>query len=179
MSKEQGNATNAAPSQALAVAAIKGRPLHRLALVRRLQGVSRRTMARRLNIEVQQLRREEDATADLPLSVLYAWQKVLDVPIAELLVEASDSLSSPVLERSQLVRLMKTVLTVRAYARQKSIQRMAQTMANQLIEIMPELANVSAWQTVDKRRKPSELGWPPIGVWPTRHSSITGTSVLS
>jgi transcriptional regulator with XRE-family HTH domain len=158
MSTEQCNATNAAPSQALAVVTVEGRPLHRLASVRRLQGVSRRSMARRLNIEVQQLRQQEEATADLPLSVLYAWQKALDVPIAELLVEASDSLASPLLERSQLVRLMKTVLTVRSHAKQKSIQGMAQTIADQLINLMPELANIAPWQAGGRRRRQSELG---------------------
>ncbi len=158
MSTKQFNATGAGPSQALAVAAAKGRPLQRLALVRRMQGVSRRTMARRMNVEIEQLRQQEIATVDLPLSVLYTWQKALDVPIAELLVEAGDSLALPVLVRSQLVRLMKTVLAVRAHARQESIQQVAQTMADQLIEIMPELADVSPWNAVGKRRQPSELG---------------------
>jgi hypothetical protein len=111
-----------------------------------------------MNIEIEQVRQQERETADLPLGVLYAWQKALDVPIAELLVEASDSLASPVLKRSQLVRLMKTVLAVREHARQESIQRMAQTMSNQLVEIMPELANIGPWQTVGKRRQRSELG---------------------
>ena len=97
-------------------------------------------------------------TADLPLSVLYAWQKALDVPVAELLVEAGDALTTPVLERSQLVRLMKTVLAICEQARQESIRRMAQTMANQLIEIMPELARVGPWHTVGKRRRLNELG---------------------
>jgi transcriptional regulator with XRE-family HTH domain len=127
-------------------------------MVRRLQGISRRTMARRLNLEIEQVRQQERETADMPLSVLYAWQKALDVPISELLVEASDSLASPVLERSQLVRLMKTVLAVREHARQESIQRMAQTMSNQLVEIMPELASIGPWQTVGKRRQRTELG---------------------
>jgi transcriptional regulator with XRE-family HTH domain len=158
MSIVQCNETNTAPSQAVAVVASKVRPLQRLALVRRLQGVSRRTMARRLNIEIEQVRQQETSTADLPLSVLYAWQKALDVPISELLVEAGDSLTSPVLERSQLVRLMKTVLAVRGHARQESIQRMAQTMFNQLVEIMPELASVGPWQVVGKRRQQNELG---------------------
>ncbi len=104
------------------------------------------------------MRQQERETADLPLSVLYAWQKALDVPVAELLVEAGDSLVSPVLERSQLVRLMKTVLAVREQARQESIRRMAQTMCDQLVEIMPELANVGPWHAVGKRRRLSELG---------------------
>jgi transcriptional regulator with XRE-family HTH domain len=132
--------------------------MQRLATVRRQQGVSRRTVARRLNIDVEQVQQQEATTSDLPLSVLYAWQKVLDVPVAELLVEAGEGLTSPILERSQLVRLMKTVLAVLEQARQESVRRMAQTMATQLIEIMPELAEVGPWHTVGKRRRLNELG---------------------
>ena len=158
MSTVQCNSTNTTSSQPVTVVADNGRPLQRLAMVRRLQGVSRRTMARRLNIEVEQVRQQEDSMADLPLSVLYAWQKALDVPIAELLVEADDTLTSPVLERSRLVRLTKTVLAVRGHARQESIQRMAQTMFDQLVEIMPELANIGPWQAIGKRRQQNDLG---------------------
>ena len=46
-----------------------------------------------MNVEVAEIRRQEK-TADLPLSVLYAWQKVLAVPIAELLVEPEDALDA-------------------------------------------------------------------------------------
>jgi transcriptional regulator with XRE-family HTH domain len=133
-------------------------PLHRLRMVRCQQGFSRRKVARLMNVSIQQVRYQECETTDLPLSVLYAWRKVLDVPVAEMLVEAGDSLVSPILERSQLLRLMKTVLTVRERARQESIRRMAQTMCGQLLEIMPELANVQPWHAVGKRRRPSELG---------------------
>jgi transcriptional regulator with XRE-family HTH domain len=140
------------------VAAGNGRPMQRLAIVRRQQGISRRTLARRLNVEVEELRAQECENADLPLSVLYAWQKALDVPFTELLVEAGDSLVSPILERSQLVRLMKSVLAICHHARQESIRRMAQTMCEQLVEIMPELANVGPWHAVGKRRRLTELG---------------------
>ena len=34
-------------------------PLHRLATVRRSQGVSRRTLARRMNVDVAEIRRQE------------------------------------------------------------------------------------------------------------------------
>jgi transcriptional regulator with XRE-family HTH domain len=138
--------------------AVESRPMQRLAAVRRQQGVSRRTLARRLNVDVDQVRQQESESADLPLSVLYAWQKVLDVPVAELLVESGDTLTGPILERSQLLRLMKTVLAISEQARQESVRRMAQTMANQLIEIMPELAEVGPWHTVGKRRRLDELG---------------------
>jgi transcriptional regulator with XRE-family HTH domain len=136
----------------------ESRPMQRLAAVRRQQGVSRRTIARRLHIDVEQVQQQECETTDVPLSVLYAWQNVLDVPVAELLAEAGEGLASPILERSQLVRLMKTVRAMAEQARQESIRRMAHTMAEQLIEIMPELAEVGAWHTVGKRRRLDELG---------------------
>jgi transcriptional regulator with XRE-family HTH domain len=133
-------------------------PLQRLAAVRRQQGMSRRAVARRLNIDIDQVRRQESESADLTLSVLYAWQKALDVPVSELLVESGDSLSTPILERSRLVRLMKTVMAISEQTRQESIRRMTQTMIDQLVEIMPELAEVGAWHTVGQRRRLDELG---------------------
>ena len=57
-----------------------GHPLHRLAAVRQQQGISRRTIARRLNIDLAAVRAQEDETTDISLSQLYEWQKVLEVP---------------------------------------------------------------------------------------------------
>jgi transcriptional regulator with XRE-family HTH domain len=151
-------ATGTGPPQDVPVPAADAQRLQRLAQVRRLQGISRRTVARRLNVEIEQVRQQEQATADLPLSTLYAWQKALEVPVSELLVETGDALASPILERSQLVRLMKTVLAIRQQAKQESIRRMAETMAGQLVEIMPELANIGPWHSVGKRRRLNELG---------------------
>jgi transcriptional regulator with XRE-family HTH domain len=158
MSTAHCDTTNSGIPHELAVPAAASQPLNRLALVRRNQGISRRTVARRMNVDIELVRQQECETTDLPLSVLYAWQKALDVPLNELLAESGDSLVSPVLERSQLVRLMKTVLAMREQARQESIRRMAQTMCDQLVEIMPELANIGPWHAVGKRRRLSELG---------------------
>ena len=158
MSTAHYDTTNPGISHEVAVPMAAARPIQRLALVRRNQGISRRTLARRMNVDIDTIRKQEDETADVPLSVLFAWQKALDVPLGELLAESGDSLVSPVLERSQLVRLMKTVLAMREQAKQESIRRMAQTMCDQLIEIMPELANVGPWHAVGKRRRLNELG---------------------
>lgn len=133
-------------------------PLHRLGTVRRLQGISRRTVARRLNTEVATVKLQERETADIPLSTLYEWQKALEVPVAELLVETDDPLSTPVLKRAQLVRVMKTVQAILAQAKQVRVRRLAQTMVDQLIELMPELAEVGPWHTVGKRRRRDEYG---------------------
>jgi hypothetical protein len=134
------------------------RPLHRLATVRRQQRVSLHAVARRLDIEVEEVRRQEGENCDLPLSALYAWQSVLDVPVAELLVEPDDGLPSSILLRSQLVRLMKTVQTIAEKAKQESVRRMAQTMVGQLVDIMPELAEVGVWNIGGRQRRRSELG---------------------
>jgi transcriptional regulator with XRE-family HTH domain len=131
---------------------------HRLATVRRLQGISRRTLARRMNVEVTEIRRQEDECNDLPLSVLYEWQKALDVPVAELLAESGDTLSQPLMQRAQLVRLMKTALAMLEQADIEPTRLMAQTLVDQLIEVMPELQGVSAWHAVGKRRRLDEVG---------------------
>jgi transcriptional regulator with XRE-family HTH domain len=134
------------------------RPLQRLALVRRREGVSRRTVARRLKIDVAQVKSQEDEKADMLLSNLYQWQEVLEVPVTELLVESNDPLSAPVLKRAQMVRLMKTAQTILERSQQISIRRMAQTLIEQLLEAMPELEHVTPWHAVGQRRTRSELG---------------------
>jgi transcriptional regulator with XRE-family HTH domain len=134
------------------------RLLHRLAEVRRLQGVSRRTVARRMNVDVAEVRRQEDETVDLPISTLYQWQKALEIPLTELLVESEDSVSQPLLQRAQLVRLMKTAMAILEQTEEEPVHRMAQTLVEQLTEMMPELRGVSPWHAVGKRRRLDELG---------------------
>jgi transcriptional regulator with XRE-family HTH domain len=134
------------------------RPLHRLAEVRRRQGITRRTLARRLNTDVATVKLLEQPNSDLLLSTLYAWQEVLDAPVAELLVESEEPLSTPVFKRAQMVRLMKTAGAILERASQPSIRRMAQMLVDQLCEVMPELKGVSPWHAVGRRRTQDELG---------------------
>ena len=155
---ERSNARSVGSAQDVAVPATNGQPLQRLAAVRRQQGVSRSTVARRLNIKIEQVQQQESESSDLSLSTVYAWQKVLEVSVADLLVEAGGALNSPVMKRAQLVRLMKIVLAISDHAKQESIRRMAQTMVGQLAEILPELASATVRQAVGKRRRGSELG---------------------
>jgi transcriptional regulator with XRE-family HTH domain len=134
------------------------RPLHQLALVRRREGVSRRSLARQLGITAGQVEQQERESADLKLSTLYAWQKALNVPIQELLVEGEESVSAPVLRRAQFLRMMKTVRTILDRSKQIGVRRMAQMLAEQLTEAMPELDEVGPWPVVGKRRRSTELG---------------------
>ena len=157
MSATDCSTSQSGDSNGVSVSTTK-RPLHRLGVVRRLQNVSQRTVARHLGTEIATVRQQERATSDLSLSQLYEWQEVLEVPVSELLVEDHDPLSSPVMKRAQLVRIMKTALAILEAAEQKPVQRMAQTMVDQLVDLMPELEDVGPWHTVGKRRRHDELG---------------------
>jgi transcriptional regulator with XRE-family HTH domain len=134
------------------------RPLHRLAEVREQQGVTLRNVARRLNKDIKTVRAEENCMTDIPLTVLYDWQRVLDVPIALLLEDDNDPLSAAVKQRAQLVRLMKTVMAMQEQAGNSQMKRMVQNMVEQLLEIMPELKEVGAWHTVGQRRSTNDVG---------------------
>jgi transcriptional regulator with XRE-family HTH domain len=133
-------------------------PLHRLGDARRQEDVSRKSVARALGITVQDVRLQECATTDLPLSVLHKWAKVLGLPVCELVKEPDGSLSAPLLIRACLVRIMKSAMTILKRARNPRTKQLAQTMVDQLIEIMPELRGVSAWRAEGKSRRLDELG---------------------
>lgn len=134
------------------------RPLHRIAEIRRRQGVSVRSAARRLHTSMEQVRRQEDPYFDLPLSELHQWQQALDVPIAELIADVQTPLSEPILTRARLLRIMKTVKAIQESGNQTSIRRLSDMLEQQLIELMPELKEVSAWHSVGQRRSHDELG---------------------
>ena len=133
-------------------------PLHRLGIARRRENVSRRSVARRLGITEEDVERQESATTDLPVSVLHKWAVALGVPVTELLKEPGNSLSTPLFNRAHLVRVMKTALALREQTSNLRTKRLAQTMVDQLLEIMPELHGISAAPTVGKRRSRDELG---------------------
>jgi hypothetical protein len=111
-----------------------------------------------MNVDVAIVKQQEEATTDLRLSTVYQWQQLLDVPVAELLVDGEESLSPPVLRRARMVRLMKTVLSILERSNQTAIRRMAQNLVAQLVELMPELKGVTAWHAVGQRRRLNEYG---------------------
>ena len=133
-------------------------PLHRLAEVRKTQGISIANLARRLNMEAIDVRIQEQPTSDMLLSQLYRWREILEVPISELLIDPEDTLDDPIKSRASLVRVMKTVRSILETAHEKPIQWMAQTLFDQLVEIMPELKEVAAWPSVGQSREFKDYG---------------------
>lgn len=134
------------------------RPGHRIREVRLQQGLTLRTVGRHMGVSMRQLRAEEEGRVDLRLSDLYRWQEVLGVPLEDLLCEPDGSLSRPIMERAQMVRVMKTAAAILENAPTPRLERLAQTLVEQLIEIMPELKHVNSWHAVGQRRSLDELG---------------------
>jgi len=133
--------------------------LHRIAEVRQRQGVTLRNVARRLGVEMSVVRRQEQPDCDVRVSDLMKWQEVLEVPVSELLVESEGQLSGPVLERARMVKLMKTAAAIREQATAATgLRRMADMLVEQVLEIMPELADVTPWHHVGQRRTLNDVG---------------------
>ncbi len=134
------------------------RPCHRIAEVRRQQGISVRSLTRKLGLTADEIRQQEDPTSDLTLSQLCAWQKALEVPLANLLIDTDAPLSGPVLTRARMLRIMKTTQAIKENAKDSGTQRMVLMLVDQLLEVMPELKDVSAWHSVGQRRTQDEVG---------------------
>lgn len=132
--------------------------LHRIRKVRLQQGVSLRSAARQMGSDIRSLRLQEQESTDLRLSDLHKWQKALDVPLTDLVEETDEPLSRPVLERARLIRLMKTAKAIEERSPTASVSRMAETLVAQLLEIMPELEDVSPWHQFGQRRSLDEFG---------------------
>lgn len=135
------------------------RKYQRVAEVRREQGISLRSVSRQMGKTVSTVRAEEDAHNDMPLSELAQWQKILGVPLQDLLVEPQPTLSQPIMERARMVRVMKTAAALQESTSPNSgPARLATMLVEQLVEMMPELENVSAWHSVGQRRSLDEYG---------------------
>ncbi len=132
--------------------------MHRIRTVRLQQGASLRSVARQTGVDVRQLRLQEQESTDIRLSDLHKWQKSLDVPLSELIVEPDTSLSRPVMERARMVRLMKTAAAIRERTESVRIERMAEMLIEQLTEVMPELRDVNPWHEFGQRRGLDEYG---------------------
>lgn len=132
--------------------------LHRIRITRRQQGLSLRSAAKRMEMSAEEAREQEKATTNISLGDLYRWQRALEVPVAHLLIDLDGPLSGPVLKRARMVRIMKTAGALAHDAHSPKIRRLAEMMVEQLIEIMPELKDVSPWHVVGQRRRLDEYG---------------------
>ena len=141
--------------------------LHRIAAVIEQEGITPRVLADRLGTTPSNVVKQSNPRCDMLLSDLYRWQEALRVPVSELLVETGDDLSSPILLRTRLLKLMRYVRTIQEQSGEESIQTIAQQLAEKLMEIMPELKETAAWPSVGQRRTADELGAIAYNVVPS------------
>ena len=132
--------------------------LHRVAEVRREENVSLRTCARQLNTTVADVKQQLKVSTDLTIRQLRAWQGVLGVPLSELLEEPSTGLSEPIHCRAQLLKVMKTALSLRDAAKNEKALTLSNRLIELLLELMPELNEVNSWPSVGQRRGPEDCG---------------------
>lgn len=133
------------------------RPLHFIASTLRRQNATLAGCARRLGISPSEAAAQIRPDADLSLSQLYAWRAVLDVPTSELL-PLDDLVPDPIRNRALLLRIMKTARQLQDLSRASRLESAVASLVDQLIELMPELAEVPAWPTVGQSRAPRDLG---------------------
>ncbi|QDV14160.1 hypothetical protein CA51_40540 [Rosistilla oblonga] len=107
---------------------------------------------------MRDLREQEKPSTDVPMSVLMCWRDALEVPLAELLVEPDMRLSQSIAHRAKLVRMMKTILTLCEHGGDERTQRLVTMLREQMLELMPELTEVTGWPSMGSRRSQDELG---------------------
>ena len=131
---------------------------HRIQEVCIQQGATARALSRKMDLGVTEIREQENPNTDLRISDLLRWQKVLEVPLVDLLVDNEGPLSEPVTRRANMLRVMKTAKAILETSNDSSVKRLADMLVSQLVEIMPELSDVAAWHTVGQRRTQNDLG---------------------
>lgn len=154
----QGRLEENVAAEQRAAASETGRSLHRIAQVRRQQGMSTRSIARKLRLSSAEIRNQEQPSTDLKISQLLEWHRALDVPVVDLLIDGDSPLSDPISRRAHLLRVMKTARSIQEKAVDKSMARLSTMLVEQLIGLMPELRDVSAWHSVGQRRTQDEMG---------------------
>ena len=133
------------------------RPLHFIASTLRKQNATLAGCARRLGLTPSEAAEQIRPDSDLSLSQLYAWRAVLDVPTSELL-PLEDVVPDPIRNRALLLRTMKTARQLQDLSRGTRLEPAVASLVDQLIELMPELAEVPAWPSVGQSRAPREFG---------------------
>ena len=135
--------------------------MHCIRSIRLEKGVSLQSVASRTGEDAASLERQEQELTDLKLSDLHKWREALDVPLSELIVDLDAPVQRPAMERTRIVQLFQTAETIYARSPSLALKRMAHTLVEQLVEIMPELASISPWHR-DGSRQLDEDAFEPI-----------------
>jgi transcriptional regulator with XRE-family HTH domain len=140
--------------------------LHRVRAARKARRLSLSEVAKHLALPPEEAERQEQPTSDLPLSTLYRWQKLLKVPVTELLVDGTGSLGLPSVKSERLAGALQVALAILAQTKQPGIRRMAHTLVDQLVELSPDLKQVADAHTAGQAHRFDEQGRAQKGALP-------------
>ena len=123
------------------------RQFNRIREARQQQGMTLECASQKLGLKISEARDMEDPTSDVRLSVLYAWHKVLRVPVQDLLVDNKQDLlvdnNSPLASsmafRIQMIQLAKSANAILEQSREESVRELAQKLIEEIVKILSEL----------------------------------------
>ena len=119
-------------------------PLHRIAQIRREKGLKLSVIARQMGCTVAELRQQENGARDLQITELMEWQRILDVPLYELII---DPTLPPEPEQEQLAKLLETAAALRGCSRSVAEQAFAEMLVEQLTGMLGKYAQQAQART--------------------------------
>jgi transcriptional regulator with XRE-family HTH domain len=130
--------------------------LNRIREVRKRESVSERTFARHLGIRQSEVEDFESPSRDMAISELTRVSKIFRCPVSDLVVDGEND--EIVKLRGLLIMLSRSVNTLLGIARDNNVQAVAQSMRNQIADVMPEADSGGTLLAVGRRRGLEEMG---------------------
>jgi transcriptional regulator with XRE-family HTH domain len=121
--------------------------VHQVELARHCKGLSRRDVARRMDVDLNEVKRQENETTDLRLTELYRWQEALDATLPELLTGDHDPISTPEIDSRRMAKMLNATTEIRKTTNQSQVHRLAQMLLWQLGELSPQMDGLRQWQS--------------------------------
>jgi hypothetical protein len=91
--------------------------------------------------------------------MIYRWANAMNVPVHEVLLDNDlAELAPQIRDRARMVRIMKTLESIRVASESESVSRLADNLREQLLQIMPELSAITPWPQYGSSRGRDDLG---------------------
>ena len=137
---------------------VRTQRFHQVATVRKRERLTIRNAAKHFKLPAKTVARLEDETVDLPISVLRRWAEIMKIPVTELLLPVETETGRCVWDRAGMVKIMKSLETIRNSCADESIDRQLSYVRRQLLAMMPELEDVAPFPNHNFNRRKDDYG---------------------
>ncbi|MFM8570573.1 MAG: hypothetical protein ACKOAU_03145 [Pirellula sp.] len=100
---------------------------------------------------MRELRDQEQPQSNITLRDLHIWKDALEVPLEHLLLDRDMSVSESIQSRALLIRIMKTVISLKEIVVSQRPSILLDLLRQQLVELMPELRKIQGWPSSGSR----------------------------